>query len=215
AEVSDLAGEKGELTAKAAGTTDITATLYGLTATFQIEVSAATVQWLELSVPGTQVAKNTQAQLRATAAMSDGSRVDLTPSAVWYVDDATVGDVAAGALSAKIPGVVTVTAVVENFGTSAQITVSDANLTAIALNPLPSALIIGSAVTEVVTASFDDGTSQDVTAFAQLQSSDVNVATVSSFAGTEGVIAAVGQGSAVISASYNGLSTSTAVNVAP
>ena len=61
------------------------------------------------------------------------------------------------------------------------------------------------------TATFDDGSSQDVTQSCIWTSSDPTVATISDETGTKGVATALAAGGTTITASFRGLTSSTSL----
>jgi trimeric autotransporter adhesin len=81
----------------------------------------------------------------------------------------------------------------------------------------PSSASIAQGTTQAFTASaqYSDGSTKDVTATAQWSCLMTNIATVSSNAPTEGLATGVASGTALISASFSGVTNSAALNVKP
>ena len=90
-----------------------------------------------------------------------------------------------------------------------------ATLQAIEVSPLAPSLPKGVTLGLSATATFSNGTTQDVTAEATWSTSDPGIATVSNAAQYKGLVAAQTPGSTIIEANYNGVSDSTTVEVTP
>lgn len=88
-------------------------------------------------------------------------------------------------------------------------------LTSLAVTPANSSQDIGASIQFTATATFSNGSTQNVTSLATWTSSAPAVATVSSATGTKGTVTAVATGSSLITASYGGLTSSTTVTASP
>src|SRR5690606_11364929 len=77
------------------------------------------------------------------------------------------------------PGALTITAELDGVQGTASLTVTDAIMTGLAISPLVASVPLGVSQTYVATASFSDGTTQDVSNTAAWSSSDEAVATMS------------------------------------
>lgn len=88
-------------------------------------------------------------------------------------------------------------------------------LTSLAVTPANSSQDIGSSIHFTATATFSNGTTQNVTTLATWTSSAPAVATVSDANGAKGTVTAVAAGSSLITASFGGLTGSTTVTASP
>ncbi|HEV2719365.1 MAG TPA: Ig-like domain-containing protein, partial [Thermoanaerobaculia bacterium] len=86
--------------------------------------------------------------------------------------------------------------------------VSLATLNSISVSPASASIVVGGTVALAAQATYSDGTTRDVTAAAAWSSSAANVANVSG-----GAVNAIGSGTAVITATLNGISGSATVTV--
>jgi trimeric autotransporter adhesin len=82
-------------------------------------------------------------------------------------------------------------------------------LSSVTVAPSTPSIAIGKTQQVTATASFDNGSTDNITDSASWTSSDVSIATVSS----TGLVTGVAQGSATISATLDGISGSTSVNI--
>ncbi len=151
-------------------------------------------------------------QFAATATYNDGSTADVTGVASWSSSNAAITAVNASGLAAGIAaGSATVTATLNGIRASAQITVPVAakTLTSIALSPSTATLAVGVKQQFAAMATYNDGSTTDVTATATWISSKAAVATVSS----TGLATGVAAGSATVTAALNGFSAAAQITV--
>lgn len=183
----------GLVTARKAGSTTITATSGGKSATATITVSAASLSSI-LAAPATAalMPMGTQ-QLTVTGTFGDGTTADLTAMATYASDRDTVATVnAAGLVTGVAEGSATITVTASGKTATVAITVTTPALTSIAVTPSPLALQgIGASQQLTVTGTFEGGATRNVTAQSTFQ-------------------IAAADGGAVISISAGGLVTSLA-----
>jgi uncharacterized protein YjdB len=163
----------------------------------------ATIVSIAVDPPAATLVRGSSRTLAVTALFDDGTRGDVTSSALWSTDDAAVATVTAGVVTAVAPGSATVTATVGSHTGSAAITVTTATVTAIAVLPATATTAAGTTLPFTADATLSDGSHQDLTTSAAWTSSAPNVATVVS---TTGVATAVGAGTATITAAFAGTS---------
>lgn len=154
---------------------------------------------IAIQPPTLTLAPGTKATLTATGTYSDGSTEDVTTKATWSSSDPTVANGSAGMLSANKPGTTTLTAKLDMVSGSAQVTVTNAMVTAVTTAPPSAMLTVGGTVQLTATATFGDGTMADVTHGATWSSMDSSIAKVSnvglatgSSAGAIGIVATYG-----------------------
>jgi hypothetical protein len=220
ASVSNAPGSQGVVTGLAGGTATITATFGGVSGKASITVSAAALASMAITPANPQVPKSTSVQLSATGTYSDGSVIDVTTSASWSSDDATIATVsnAPGSQGNVIGVALGTTSVHASLGAvsaSTTITVTSAVLQSITLSPAQPNITAGNKQAMTATGVYSDGSSADVTTSAVWRIGDSAVATVSNASGSQGVITAVAAGTTTVSATLNGITGQTTVTVGP
>jgi uncharacterized protein YjdB len=205
----------GVVTAVGEGSVVIRATVDGVTgsATIHVRVPAPPVAVASVDIePDSLVLQvATRGELRVTA--RDGSGNVLTGRAVaWSSSDARVATVAAGVVTGAAEGTARITATVE--GVAASITVrvlpAPAAVARVVIQPDSVALAVGATADLSVTAYDAQGNVLTGRSVAWASSSS-SVATVAS----GGVVRAVAEGSARISATVDGVTGSASVRVLP
>src|SRR5262249_33574497 len=159
-----------------AGTTTLTATLGGQSATASMKVEPVTSIAI---TPGTlTVAQGTYLRFTATGTLQDGTTQDLTPSVAWTSSSAAVGILrnvpgSFGGAIGLTPGTATVGAVLNGVVGSAQATITNATLTSIALTPAIPTVALGDSQQFRAVGHFSDGSSETITPQVTWTSSDV------------------------------------------
>ena len=133
----------------------------------------------------------------------DGTRSDVTLQSDWLSQSPEVATVDNTGL---VTGISSGEAqmVVSHAGKQAQatVTVYDKVIQSLSISPVQALSFTGVATNFTANAVFEDGSQQDVTAFAQWSSSNTAVATI----GSDGVANALTQGTVDIAAVYSGTS---------
>ncbi|MGV8894051.1 MAG: ice-binding family protein [Burkholderiaceae bacterium] len=151
----------------------------------------------------------------AVASYSDGSTSDVTSTSDWTSGTNSVATVnkTTGVAEGIGSGISKITA---NFGGksgSGNLTVTNATLLSIAVTPATATVRTGDVQPFMATATYNDNTSRDVTAFSNWTSGSTSVATVNS---TTGVAKGIAIGTSVVTANFKTKSDSgnLTVNVA-
>ncbi|MEI2764087.1 MAG: Ig-like domain-containing protein [Dermatophilaceae bacterium] len=201
---------QGKVTGVAAGVASIGATLSGKSASAQITVSAAKPKALVVAPSSVSLPIGGTKQLAATLQLDDGSMQDVTSVAAWSSGNPGVASVAtSGLVTGTGAGGATVTASTAGLTASAQVTVSSAVLTAVALSPEKPSVGVGQSIAFTALGLFSDGTSADVTATASWTSSAAGVFKVDG----GGTGTALATGTATVSATVGAITGSTLVTV--
>ena len=195
--------QNGLATGQGAGSTTITATQDSVVGTTELAVTASKLVSVSVTSPNSssKLASQTSVQLKATGTFEDGTTQDLTDSATWTSSDATVATVSStnGVVRGVAPGTATIRAV---FGSvpagTINLTVTNATLAALAVTPLSVSITLGKSQQFTATGSFNDGSTQVLTTFADWSSSNAGVAVVSNF----GLATSSGKGTTTIKANY-------------
>jgi uncharacterized protein YjdB len=218
ATVSNAAGSNGLVTAVAAGTADITATLLGKYGISTLTVTSATLSSIAVTPTDPSVAPGTTKRFTATGIFSDDTTQDMTASVTWSSSNAAVATVSNtagsyGLAAAIAAGSATITATSGTVSGSATLTVTSATLSSIAVTPTDPSIALGTTAQFAATGIFSDNTTQDLTASVTWSSSDDAVVVVSSAAGSNGIATPVAAGSATIKATFLGKTGSTTLTV--
>ncbi len=198
----------GMVTGMAVGTTEIAASVDGKSGIATITVQKEPVASVVVTPPQVDVTPGSKVQLSATA--YDASQNELTGRTItWSTSTASVATVdATGMMTSVGTGSATITATAEGKTGTATITVSQAPVAAVAVTPTPLSMSVGQTTQLAATLTDSAGNvlnGRTVT----WASSNSSVATVSA----QGVVTAVVEGTATITATSEGRSGSAAVTV--
>ncbi len=209
--VSNAPGSQGVATAIAEGMADVQASLGAITGSARVTVAAVTVTALALTPKTATVAIGHKLQFAANVTFSDGSQKDVTDAATFSSSDVTLATVSnavgsVGLLTALGPKVGTVDVTVTYGGRSdlAKITVSNAALDRILVNPDPAMVTVGLRQPFTATGVYSDMTMLDITQQVTWSSASPMVAFVSNAAGSRGQATGLGAGTAMIRARLDG-----------
>lgn len=217
ASVSNAQGYRGIVTGLAQGTATISAKLGAVGGSTLVTVTAASLSSIAVTPTNTTIAKGTRAELMATGSYTDQTTQDLTAVVTWSSSDASVAvsnDVAShGFAVGMVEGSAKVTATYGGKSGSTTVTVTAATLVSLEISPIAPVIANGSRVNFTAVGVYTDNAKQDLTEVASWASSDQSVAFVYNKPYWQGIAFGVGQGSATITASYGGSSTSTTITV--
>ena len=202
----------GLLTATTTGSTVITASFEGISTTSTLTVSAATLSSINITPGTTSIANGTSTSLQATGIFSDLTTQDITSQVNWQSSDLTIAEINAnGQVTTLSAGSVTITANSGAINQSATILVTAATLSSISVTPGSISLANGTSTNLHATGFYTDASSQDLSSQVSWGSSDNTTAEVNS----AGIVTSLSTGSAVISASLGGQSSSATITVTP
>lgn len=214
----------GLVSALEPGTTQIEAASGDVTGAATFTVTPANLESLAVEPREATVAPGESERLVAVATLADGSTMAVTAAVVWSSSDESVATVTAGEVTGVAPGAAVISALdmASGIGSddgdrSATVTVREAPPTAITVTPSNVALALGMTEQLTATAMFADGSMRDVTAEVTWSSSAPDVATVSSDAGSVGLVTPLSEGFASIVAVHeaSGLQGVATVRVGP
>ncbi|MFH0899537.1 MAG: Ig-like domain-containing protein [Pseudomonadota bacterium] len=178
---------------------------------------------VELGIGGTKA-------LKAFGTFKDDSVEDLTDKVTWKSSDEKVATVETGPVSEKeeeeeedaglvtalAAGSTTVQAILGALSAEAAITVSSAPaLVELVVAPSPVEIALGQTQQLTATAKYSDDSTADVTAKTSFSLDKTNVATVGNAEGSKGLVTAVAQGTATITAEFEAITASIGVTVGP
>ncbi|MGK5069655.1 ice-binding family protein [Janthinobacterium sp. RT4P48] len=173
----------------------------------------ATLSSLAVTPATATVAIGAGQQFTAIATYSDGSSQDVSAKAAWTsaTPAAATVNASSGVAAGVTAGNSNIAATFGGKSAAAQLTVSPATLTAIAITPLTPSIAIGGTQQFAVSGSFSDGATRDVTAVSVFASA--NPATASMAAG--GLALGKIAGTTQITATTGTLTASTVLTVTP
>jgi uncharacterized protein YjdB len=203
----------GLLTAVAAGSTSVTASLTGVSGNASLDVEtvpiAKTLKSIAVTPPTASVNVGASQQFAATGTYSNGSTGNLTVT--WSTSEASIATINSSGIATGISaGSVTVTATSGTVSGIAALTVNQDAVTGLTLAPPSASMLYGGTEQFNATATYKNGPPANVNLSATWTSTNSSVVTVNS-----GLAIAVGTGSATVTASLDGFSSSAAVTVSP
>lgn len=219
ATVGNTSGSRGQVTGRAVGIATITVTDSGITASRDVEVTAAQPKSFSITPKNSTVGLGAKVQYKATLILTDDSTSDVTKSTVWKVENkpappATKGFFAKadtppppaasisakGLLTTETKGDVDVTGTFTVPGTTTQYTdktglkITEASFQEIQITPQETTYPVGFEQQLTAKSILSNGTQTDITATGTWTSSATGVATVSA----TGLVKAIANGSATI-----------------
>jgi hypothetical protein len=204
----------GTLTALAPGTVSIQFSYGSFSKNMSFTVKNTSLSSLALAPGNLDIAAGLSRAVKAIGTYSDGSTQDLTTAVTWSSSATAVATVSntsgsQGTLKGVSPGTITLTATLGAVSVSKSVHVSSATLVALDITP---GYVLGAAgVSQPLraTATLSDASTLDVTSAVSWSSSAQNIATVS----TAGLLSLRDEGSATVTAEYNGQSAQVPVTV--
>jgi uncharacterized protein YjdB len=202
----------GKATGVAAGTATVTASSNGVTgtATLTVAVPSKTVTSIHLSPANASITAGATQQFSATATYNDGSTGDVSQNAAWSSSDSSIATVSAGGLADGIAaGSTIITASLNGASGTATLTVNPKAPKSIAVSPAGVNTTMGATQQLTATATYQDGSTGDVSSEVTWSVANSAVASVSA----SGQLAASAIGSTQITAALNGITATIPVAV--
>lgn len=133
--IASIDPESGVAVGIAPGKATVTATSGSVSVSAELTVTEAVLTDLSIAPKTLSLAKGSSGALVATGRYSDGGSRDLTATAEWSTSAASVAEVSAGTVTAQDRGRATITATVDGTSATAEVTVTAAVPTALAIDP--------------------------------------------------------------------------------
>ena len=189
------------------GTAILTASVGGVTATFSLTVTSATVTTMTIAPAAPTIAKGLNTQFAVSGTFSDATTQDLTFDATWASSApnvATVSDAAItkGFAQALEAGISTITATFDGVSGTTLLTITDVVLQSITVSPANPTVLSLSSESFQATGQYSDGSTADISSQAIWLSSQPDIVTIT----TDGAAKTLATGTAFISATLNGVS---------
>ena len=209
---------KGVTTALGVGTAIIEAKYGGMSASRVVTVSKAQLESLSIEPAKATIAAGAKQAFKVLGSYGDGSKNDLTGSAVWTVEPAGIAVVSnapgsQGLATGFAAGTATVRASFGGKSAEAELLVSAAVLQSISISPADPKVPKGIKLKVRAHGTYSDGKTLEITDKVVWSSDDASVATVSNAAKSVGWLQGVGEGQTTISASLGTVTGSTSVTV--
>jgi trimeric autotransporter adhesin len=197
------------LTAKAVGSSSISASVGTLNASTNLNVTGAQLQSITVLPANATIAATTTLDFTAIGTFSDSTTQDLTSGVTWLVSNPATASVdGKGEVTGAGAGPTEVSAVsssqLGSIQGSAPLNVTSASLSSISVSPATAAIAPGATFNFSATGKFSDGSSQDLTSMAGWSSNLPSVATVP--LPSSATVIAQGIGQARITAKVTGIS---------
>ena len=214
AAVSNAAGSNGLVNTLATGSTVVSATLNGISASTALTVTAPVLVSIAVTPSASSLPKGLTQQYIAAGTFSDGTHEDLTTSVAWTSSAPSAASIAPGGLaSANSLGSTTITATLGNVSGSTPLSVTAATLVSIGVTPSAASVAKGLQPQMTAVGVFSDGTTQVITSPAVWTSSNATVAEINNAGVYSGLATALAIGTTTLTATYQGVSGSTALTV--
>ena len=198
---------KGIATGVGTGTTTITATLADLQATATLEVLSAKLKGLSLTPVDPVLTVGAAVAFAVEASYEDGSVAEVTKSAAWSSSAPTVVVVDDGGVATALSvGTAIVEAKHGGLSASRVVTVDQAQLDSLVIEPDKATIAAGAKQLFKVTGSYGDGSKNDLTGSAVWTVEPGGIAVVSNAPGSQGTATGIGPGAATVKATFAGKS---------
>jgi hypothetical protein len=200
AEVSNVTGSEGLVTALSPGETSITATYGDVSGSGPVVVTDSSLTGIEIRPQDAELQVGITQQYEAAGTFSDNSVQDITILASWESSDSEVATIDnAGLVTTLATGNTTITGGWQGIESSATLVVTDDELNAITITPDAATIAQGTSLQFQAEGTYTDGTTIDMTDMVDWQSSANSIAVV--FA--DGVAEGIAPGQAEISALFD------------
>ncbi len=216
ASVGNTASDKGLLSLKLQGSTQVKAAYGGEEYLVSVTVAAAQLVELQVAPASTAVAAGQTQQYTATGIYSDQTTSDLTDEVFWTSTDKAIASIDnSGLARTYTTGEVTITATESGSGLqqTAELSVTDALLQSVRIVPGDIEGPAGTRAVRQLIATYSDGSDQQVTEQASWTVQDSGVASVVNTGSVAGTVSLLSAGSTTLSAQFDGQSDTVDVTV--
>ncbi len=203
-------GDQGQVTGMGEGASQVSATYQSVTGSTYVTIGAPALIGISVSPTPSNLPLGESEQLAATGKFSDGTTQDLTQTATWSSSGTGIASVGpTGSVLAAGLGTATITATSGSVNGTASVTVAQAVLLSITVNPNSLSLPVGESQQLAATGKFSDGSTQDLTQSASWSSSGAGTANVT----PTGSVVAAAMGTATITATSGSVNGTALVTV--
>lgn len=200
-------GPEGEVTAVAAGTTNISAAFGGKSGSSLLTVSSVTLKSIAVAPATAVLAPASLLSYTATGTFSDGSTANVTDVVTWSSSATNVASISSfGQVTGQSAGTATITAQQGSVSGNAALVVESSTLSTVTVTPATATVAEQTATQFNAIGTFADHSTQNLTSSVSWTSSPASVATVSNASPTKGLATGVAPGTATITALFAGQS---------
>jgi hypothetical protein len=204
----------GVATGQSAGTTTITAQSGSVSAMVGLVVESAALTSIRVTPLNSAIPATVQVQFTATGTFANGDTQNLTAAAIWTSSSLSVATVSNaqgsfGLATGVQAGSATISAVFAGQVGTASLTVTNATLVSVVVNPASASISTGASQQFAATGTFSDGSTAGITTTSVWTSSNNSVATIDS----RGVASGIASGTSTITAAMNGVNSTAVLTV--
>jgi hypothetical protein len=200
----------GLATAAATGTSNISASLKGISGKTVLTVTPAALLSIAVTPANPSLPKGETDQFTAIGTFSDKSTQILTTQVTWASATTSVATISTGGLATAVAtGTSKVSATLNGVSGTTVLTVTPAALVSLVVTPATPSLAKGGTLQFTAVGSFSDKSTEDLTSLVTWASATPTVATI----GSSGLATALATGTSKISATLQGVSGSTVLTV--
>jgi len=173
------------------GTSNITATMQSITGSSLLTVSSAVVSRIAITPLNASVSLGRQQQFTATGTFSDGTLQDISDVVHWNSSNTWSAPITtSGVLNARLLGTFTITAAFEGHVGNTSVVINTSNIASVAISVSPLSIAQGTKAPFDATATYNDGSTYDVTLAAVWSSDNPGVLAIAPFTGLANGVAA-------------------------
>lgn len=200
----------------ASGTTDLTASFNGESASATLTVTGASLVSIEVQTDNSLLSAGVNAYFRAMGTYDDATVVDITNNVSFSLSNASYGSISnssstKGLYNNTFSGAsttsLTITATLGAISDDLEIILAPGSINSISITPSSVTTTSLKNINYKAYAHFNDGASVQITDIATWSSSDTNIAIISNHQSDAGLVATLSEGSSNIQATYKGNSS--------
>ena len=207
-------GNQGLASSVANGTVTISATVGAVSGSTSLTVTTATLTSITVNPSAAHISAHTYIRFTATGHYSDGSVVNNLQGVSWKSTKPQLASIrGTGIARGKRVGTATIKASLAGITGTATLVVGNGTLVSTAITPIDPTVSTGGTEQFVVTGTFSDATTQDLTLNSHWSSTSGNVATIANNPGVAGLATAQASGVTTIGANTGGFQSSTSLTV--
>lgn len=220
ASVSNVALQRGLLTAYAPGTTRISVQMGSWSAQKVVTVTDATLQSLAIQSPLSPLPAGLTYTFSVIGTYSDGTHKDVSELALWASSHGSILSVSNatgehGKAYLLSPGSATLSTHIGSVSANLSVTVSSAVLQSITVAPSSPSVALGLDEQFTATGNYSDNSQVDITNLVTWVSTNPSVGSISNASGSHGLFSSTGTGTTQVRASLLGVNQQTTVTVTP
>ena len=205
---------QGLASSVANGTTTISATAGAVSGATSLTVTTATLTSITVNPSTAHISAHTYIRFTATGHYSDGSVVNNLQGVSWKSTKPQLASIrGTGIARGKRVGTATIKASLAGITGTATLVIGNGTLVSTAITPINPTVSTGGTQQFVVTGTFSDATTEDLTLNSHWSSTSATVATIANNPGVAGLATTRASGVTTIGANTGGIQSSTSLTV--